>query len=185
MRGAGLFVTSCIFAALAPFGTFDKSCIDDGVLFTGWPAQYEGRVLVNLPLSETEERFARGFPGKTAKFTDGKRTVLMRWVTRETRKLHPAEDCFKSSGYATRPRPLMVDAEGYRWGSFLASRKDETVVVRELIRDDKGKTWSDVSAWYWAAVWGRTRGPWWTVTVVEKADEGSPHYTYCEDTSSR
>ena len=35
-------------------------------------------------------------------------------------------------------------------------------------RIQEGGSFCDVSAWYWAASLGRTRGPWWAVTVVER-----------------
>jgi hypothetical protein len=38
--------------------------------------------------------------------------------------------------------------------------------VREVIADSHGNRWTDVSAWYWAAVRGETQGPWWAITVA-------------------
>jgi hypothetical protein len=38
--------------------------------------------------------------------------------------------------------------------------------VCERIYDGQGKAWTDVSSWYWAAMVGRTRGPWFAVTVA-------------------
>jgi hypothetical protein len=114
-----------------------------------------------------EQRFASDFPGRIARFSDGEREVVIRWVSRETRKLHPASDCFRGSGYAITPEPLAVDADGTRWGSFLASRGAQRLHVRERIYDASGEEWTDVSAWYWAATAGKSRGPWWAITTAE------------------
>ncbi|HOF10726.1 MAG TPA: archaeosortase/exosortase family protein, partial [Opitutaceae bacterium] len=71
--------------------------------FPGWPTEFEGRPLTALAPSEREARFAAGFPGRIAAFSDGERTVLFRWVSQETRKLHPAIHCLRGLGYAVQP----------------------------------------------------------------------------------
>jgi hypothetical protein len=40
--------------------------------------------------------------------------------------------------------------------------------VYERIYDVAGNSWSDVSAWYWAALLGKSAGPWWSVVIAEK-----------------
>jgi len=67
------------------------------------------------------------------------------------------------------PLPVRVDARSRRWGCFLATRRAERLAVCESIRDEAGQSWTDVSAWYWAAALSQSRGPWWAVTVVEAA----------------
>jgi len=119
-------------------------------------------------LSEREERFGREFPGRVARFTDGRREIIVRHVTEPTRRLHPASDCFAGLGYRVRPLPLHVDGAGARWGSFGAERGGERFLVRERIYADAGGSWPDVSSWYWAAATGADRGPWWAVTVAER-----------------
>jgi hypothetical protein len=44
------------------------------------------------------------------------------------------------------------------------------MIVREQIRDAHGRTWSDVSAWYWSAVWNPDAGPWFATTVFEAGE---------------
>jgi hypothetical protein len=34
------------------------------------------------------------------------------------------------------------------------------MTVCEVIRDERGAAFPDVSAWYWNALFGVTRGPW-------------------------
>src|SRR4051794_38007133 len=76
--------------------------------FPGWPVEFEGRPLRPLPLTALEERFADNFPGRLGRFSDGEREIILRWVTRETRTLHPAADCFKASGYELTHMPIEV-----------------------------------------------------------------------------
>lgn len=162
-----MYLMACLLAAWAPLAQLEPSTGCCMPTFSGWPTHHEGRPLKRLPLTHREERFSLGFPGRIAKFTDGSRTVIVRWVTKETRKLHPASDCFKGIGYAVQPLPIHIDAQGTRWGCFKGTRDANNILVFERIFEDTGAGWTDVSAWYWAAILRQTRGPWWAVTVVE------------------
>lgn len=168
MRRTTFYIVACLLAALAPWLSVQPQPHEaSSVLFPGWPTQFEGRALTALPLSERERRFGSDFPGRIARFTDGNREVIVRWVTEATRKLHPASDCFEGIGYRVRPLPLRVDEAGARWGGFTATRGGEKLRVYERIYSETG-SWTDVSAWYWAAAGQKTAGPWWAVTVAEK-----------------
>ena len=46
---------------------------------------------------------------------------------------------------------------------------NEPLVVREAVTDGRGGQWTDVSAWYWSALMGRSEGPWWAFTLAENA----------------
>ena len=172
MRSALLYVAACVVAALAPllFGAQSRPFTGENpsAVFPGWPTHFEGRELIALPLTEREQRFGDGFPGRISRFTDGTREVIIRWVTAPTRRLHPASDCFEGIGYRVRPLPLRVDEAGHRWSSFAAARGNESLRVYERLYTDAGDGWTDVSAWYWAALGAETAGPWWAVTVAEK-----------------
>jgi len=166
MRGISLYAISCAVAAVVsclPWHPTVHGVVQD---FPGWPSEYGGRVLCSLPLSPKEKGFEANFPGKIGKFTDGRSIILLRWVTQPTRKLHPASECFKAVGYRIRPTPITRDDDGKTWGSFQGTRGDEHLMVSESIRDAAGGNWTDVSSWYWAAVLGRTEGPWWAVTLI-------------------
>jgi hypothetical protein len=167
MVRTSLYVAVCAVAAVVPLlPAAERERM--GAAFAGWPAEFEGRALSELPLSEREARFAEGFPGRIGRFTDGSREVIIRWVEEPTRKLHPAADCFDGVGYEVRPMPAQVDEGGALWGRFEAVRDGERVVVRERVFEvpTGGAGSADVSEWYWAAVLGRTSGPWWAVTVA-------------------
>jgi hypothetical protein len=172
MRYKFIYVGACVLAFLAPWlSAVPKHAAGQHApadAFPGWPTHFEGRALTQLPLSERETRFGGDFPGRVARFTDGRREVIIRFVKEATRKLHPASDCFAGIGYRVRPLPLKIDEAGARWGSFTAERGDEKFLVHERLYADAGGSWEDVSAWYWAAVGGSSPGPWWAVTVAER-----------------
>lgn len=164
---AWILAVACVVAGLAPL----SSQVAEDVVHRAeprWPLSFEGRKLQRVELSERERRFESGFPGRIAKFTDGERTLIFRWVTAATRKLHPASHCFRGVGYTVKSEPLRVAADSTLWGSFSCKRGDETLIVRERISDGSGSSWTDVSSWYWHAILGRTKGPWQSVTVVER-----------------
>jgi len=170
MRNLFIFLTACVLAAGIPFLPKPLDFPTVEIPFPGWPSHFEGKSLKKLQLSEAEKRFYRNFPGHIAKFTDGKQVLIIRWVNRETRKLHSVKECFKSFGYQVRILPLWMDNEGKRWGSLEAIKNGKEALIHERIFDNDGKNFSDVSAWYWAARLGKTIAPWWAITIVKFRD---------------
>jgi len=168
VRAAALFV-SVVVAAVGPLQdeTAGRArAVEQG--FPGWPAHYDGHALQGLPLTRRELVFVQDFPGRVGRFTDGRRELIMRWVTVPTRRLHPAVDCFRASGYSIAPLPMQRGGSATLMGCFRASRGADSLRVCEIIRDEQGQTWSDVSAWYWHAILGTTRSPWWSVVTAEQ-----------------
>lgn len=164
-------VLACAWAALAPLLRTGRDAghptPPSGSLpaeAPRWPADWEGRPLRPLPLTALEAGFAAEFPGTMARFTDGTSELLFRRVDGPTRKLHPGVDCLRAAGYAVKPLPARRDAQGRTWSRLLASRRDAALEAREIILDRDGRSWSDVSAWYWHALWDGSRGPWMAVT---------------------
>lgn len=167
MRACAIHLLACIVAACVPFFVSGHSSVHEDDDFPGLPRAFQQVPLKPAPLSERESRFQAAFPGRIGKFSAGRRTVLIRWVTKETRMLHPASDCYRGIGYHITHLPPCKDSMGLLWGAFEATRGPERVIVKERITDESGKYWTDVSAWYWAALLGQTDGPWWAYTVVE------------------
>jgi len=160
-----LYALLCAAAALAPL-TATTHAAPASDQFPGWPTHFDNVALRQLPLSPIEERFQQNFPGRVARFTDGRREVIMRWVASGTRKLHASSDCFKANGYTLEPQPIAQEG-GARWSRFTAAKDGQTMEVRERIVDRSGAQWSDVSAWYWAVQLGQSSGPWLAVTVAQ------------------
>jgi hypothetical protein len=136
--------------------------------FVAWPSEIGGVELARIDLSEDELSYYQDFPGKVARFLAGDREVVVRYLSRPSRKLHPAADCLRGFGYRVRPQPVQRDAEGGFWGCVVAEKASSRLRVCEKIEDSTGRSWYDVSSWYWAALLGQSAEPWWAVTVAER-----------------
>lgn len=168
MRNLILFILACVWAALIPFRSGSHGAAAGSTAAPSWPTHWEGRPLRPLPLTAQETGFAAAFPGSMARFTDGSVEILFRRVDAPTRKLHPSSDCLRASGYSIKPLPAETAAHGGAWSCFLAKRKGESLRVRERVvtgNGAAGPSWTDVSSWYWNALWGGTQGPWTAITV--------------------
>lgn len=166
------YLIACAIAAVMPFVSARvETPVTDATTtaFPGWPSTFAGKTLTPLPLSEKEQNFARGFPGRIARFNDGEREIIIRWATEPTRMMHPASDCFQGLGYTVKPLAAHRDESGSLWASFAATKENERLVVFERIHSDSGETWTDVSSWYWSALRHEGSGSWWAITVAEKA----------------
>jgi hypothetical protein len=167
-RSTAALVLAALLAALAPM--LSRPRIPEAAqsaAFPGWPSQYEGRTLQSLPLTPRETLFVAGFPGRVGRFHDGRREIIVRWVSAPTRLLHPAADCFKGAGYAITPLPARRSGDGHLMSCFRASRGQEVITACEFIRGTHGEHWSDVSAWYWSALLGTSPAPWWSYVAAE------------------
>jgi exosortase/archaeosortase family protein len=133
-----------------------------------WPKEFKGRPLYRLPLSDKEKKFLQAFPGEVARFSDGYREILIRYVTQPTRQLHPAGDCLRGVGFRIMPLPLAQDESSQPWGCVHATRPGESLRVCERIISRGGESYSDVSSWFWGASLGRSSGPWFAYTVAER-----------------
>ena len=117
-----VFIIACAIAFSAPFALRNSTTRQaNSADFKGFPAEFEGRKLRDLGLSERERFFLEDFPGQIGRFSDGNREIVIRRVTEATRKLHPASDCFEAVGYSTKPLPIKVDEAGKRWACFLGN----------------------------------------------------------------
>jgi hypothetical protein len=161
------FAALCLAAACLPIVANPREKSATG--FPGWPKQWNGAPITQLPLSEWERNFNSAFPGEIAKFTDGRREFIFRWMNQGTRRVHSSSECFRGLGYAVAHRGVVRDENGARWSCFDAERGGHRLVLRERISDESSANeWSDFSAWYWSTLLGTTKGPWLAVTVVEK-----------------
>lgn len=170
MRDVMLFLAACLVAGLAPALPRPDGPAAPDEAFPGWPDRFEGRALSPVAMSERDRRFADGFPGHVQTFSDGRRTLILRYVHTPTRKLHPAGDCFRGAGWEVTPLPPLGEGEEAIWSRFEARRGAERLHVRERITDPAGRIWTDTSSWFWSAFLGDRPGPWWATTVVERVE---------------
>ena len=175
MNAARWLLLSIVLAAAAPLCTTRHDpATRAAAAVPAWPHEFEGRPLARLSLTPDEQRFLADFPGSVAHFSDGERDILMRWVTQPTRKLHPAEDCYRGWGFEVAAARIRADRDGNHWRCFDASRAGASREVCEQIRDTEGAQFTDVSSWYWNATLARTAAPWLVVTVSGQSTRSQP-----------
>jgi hypothetical protein len=133
-----------------------------------WPAALDGATLRPLAMSVVEQRFAARFPGRIARFDGGAAQWVLREVREPTRMLHPAADCYRGLGWRITSTQLEQDAQARRWRCFVAERGGRRLRVCERIEGADGSSFTDTSAWYWAALLGQSSGPWRAATRVER-----------------
>lgn len=164
------FAWSCLVAALLPFvprGDAERRQ-ELGAPPPEWPTSFDDVPLAPLALSASEQAFAADFPGAILRGSAGNRELVLRYVTEATRRLHPAADCLRATGYSVVVGPPIVDERGRLWASSTARKGERAWRVRERIVESRtGQVFTDVSSWWWAAVLERSVGPWWAWTVLE------------------
>lgn len=153
-------------AALVPF--VEPAGSAEGGPPAPWPDRFEGRALIRLEPAPEDGPLARDFPGHVARFSDGRRQIVLRQVAAPTRRLHPAGDCFRAVGYAIGPSPMRLAAGTRPASCFTATRGGRTLRVCEQIIGPDGRSWPDVSSWYWPALTGAASGPWLATLTVER-----------------
>lgn len=136
-----------------------------------WPETWNGRPIAQAEQSPETAGFWSAFPGVCREFTAvapghsaaAPERIVMRLVTRPTRLLHPAEDCFRGSGYSVTPLPARTDRHDRLWSGFTGEKNGRKHTVRQCIiatgsldlrnveENAEAKSWPDVSSWYWDA----------------------------------
>lgn len=127
----------------------------------------ETQHLDSIKLENRLRGFLEDFPGEIRVLTDGRRLFIVRRIEKPTRKLHPASDCYRGAGFKIDYRPMEIDSRGRTWGHFIANKDGARISVRERICDGIGNQWTGPSSWYWNALTGETKPPWWGITVEE------------------
>ncbi|MES2661560.1 MAG: exosortase/archaeosortase family protein [Verrucomicrobiota bacterium] len=123
-----------------------------------------------LPPSPAEMEFAESFPGTLASYQWGGSQVILRRVTTATRRLHPSRDCLLAAGFETTEALTVRLGDGTTWARFHATRAGIRWTVSERITSSRNQSsWTDVSAWYWAAIRHPLNGPWQAETVISKS----------------
>ncbi len=161
---SGFLLIACIAAAL-PFAENRKA--SSKIAHVVWPNSFEGTPLVELPLSQLEQRVFTQFPGQVKRFQVEHAQLIIRQVYKATRKLHPASDCYRALGYTISKHRRFQDGSGRNWSQFDAIRNDVRLSVRELVVAKDGTHWPDIGYWYWQALWRSDTGPWTSYLVAE------------------
>jgi exosortase/archaeosortase family protein len=162
-----LVTSLCITSALLPLVV--RPTIGAGVIepAASWPDTVDGAKITVVDSLREEQAFAADFPGQMKRFTDGTNSYFVRCVYKDTRQLHPSSDCFKGLGYTVDPQPIVIGSDGRRWSSFTAWKAQDKYLVMERIYNERGDSWTDVSEWYWSACLGKSKAPWFAVTIAK------------------
>ncbi|MDA7518214.1 exosortase/archaeosortase family protein [bacterium] len=155
------------------FGIFLITLIPAGTLRESPPTQftplteYQGQPVEEVPLSPREEAFAENFPGQLRVYRVGNDSLIVRHVTKATRMLHPSYHCLKAEGFSISNSSFKTNPEGHRLSTYQAKLNKEHYLVSETIRSsDSSHHWTDVSAWYWHALFHPNSGPWIAETLL-------------------
>ena len=166
-----LLVGAAVLAPLLAFGTPRTPAPPD---FSQGPSvfTFDGLTLPlhPLPSTDAEVAFAKSFPGTLASYQWGGSQVILRRVNESTRRLHPSRDCLRAAGFETTESITVTLGDGSRWARFSATRDGIRRTVHERITSSRdGSAWTDVSAWYWAALRRPLNGPWQAETVISQS----------------
>lgn len=151
---------------LVPLAMPDKAPEPGASVSPEWPTELDGQPLRPLAMSDVEQRFAERFPGQIGRFASYGDSVILRIASRPTRMLHPAADCYRGLGYRIKDIRLERDDKARLSRCFVAWRNGVALRVCERLEGADGQAFTDTSAWYWAAMLGRTSGPWLAVTTA-------------------
>lgn len=162
---AALFAALAGAAALAPL-VVKPSMATAASGFPGWPVTHEGRALTMLAPAPEDAWLANRFPGRIARFSDGKRQIVLRWTPGATRLLHPAATCFRGSGYTIDHAPMRRASNGATSTCFRARKDGHTLLACERVMVGD-QSWPDISAWYWHALLDPAPDGYWAVLEVE------------------
>lgn len=171
----GRLETGILLAAalLTPFALMRPAGNGNMAPLTGAPEtfMFNGVRLPLLPLPPTPEElaFARSFPGTLSSHRWGERQVILRRVTKATRRLHPSRDCLRAAGFETTHSITVRGSDGAEWSRFTASRAGERLIVHErIVSEQDGSAWTDVPTWFWSAWRHPLNGPWRAETVISR-----------------
>ena len=126
---------------------------------------FRGVPVRQIALTEAEENFYRNFPGSIAIYESTDLKLIVRHVSQATRKLHPASHCLQAEGFRIGEKSLSTD-DGFL--TYRITRDGETLSVKEQVTSlTTERTWPEISAWYWHALFHPNQGPWTAVTMIE------------------
>ena len=176
-----IYLTTCLLAALVPFIHHSSARPADSST-ERMLNSFQGAPLSPMAMTESETEFYADFPGKTGYFAvDGRpgESVFLRYTENPTRKLHPAETCFRANGYKTEfsdnvlARVPELSDQDLEWSQFTVVEKGRPFRVRQCIVSlSSGRVWADIPAWYWQTTFSSDdSGPWVAVTWQLPGDQ--------------
>lgn len=161
---SAVYVVVCAAAALAPLVTGGAARAP--VRFPGWPSHFDGHELTRLPDPPEEAAFYAGLALRHARFSDGRRMLLLRWADTDVGGFHLSDACFRAYGYTLGPFQHGTREDGRPERCFVATRETERLEVCEHIRDATGRSFGSTEEWRREHLLRRAEPPFWGVSVV-------------------
>ena len=123
-----------------------------------------------LPSSPEETAFAKSFPGSLSSHRWGDNQVILRRVTKATRKLHPSRDCLRAAGFETTDSVTVRCSDGSEWSRFSATSamKRRLIIHERIVSEQDGSTWTDVPHGIGPRLRHPLNGPWRAETVISR-----------------
>lgn len=115
------------------------------------PQEYRSLNLIKCKPTKLEKAFQKEFPGSVETYQHEKGILIFREVNGPTRKLHNTSVCLSSSGFKVSDYQETVDGSNRTWETYRARNAKNNLMVKTLIIDDAGNTWSNVESWFWDA----------------------------------
>jgi hypothetical protein len=135
--------------------------------FPGWPRAWKGVKLRRAPLGAGDRACTKGFSGESARMVGQDKSYLFRWTKRPSRTLLSAAACYERGGYRVDPDRRTPPEPG--WTCYLAGKTGERWRLCETVYNEQGKRWDNIDAWLEESINDRLPGPFWAVTVAERA----------------
>jgi hypothetical protein len=152
---------SAIFVLLASFVSAKESL--QPMPETPVLASYQGIPVTRIPLNPAKATFYRKFPSSIAVYEADGVKLISGNINAATRKLHPDSHCLRAEGFSTREAKVWDDG----WLSYTAARTGEIFQVKERITClANGRSWPEISAWFWHALFHPSEAPWEAVTAI-------------------
>ncbi len=123
----------CVVGLLAGITPFISKL--DTIVTTSSPialTEYQGQALTQIPLTLGEEKFYGNFPGSIAIYEGEGFKLIIRKVSRATRKLHPASHCLRAEGFLVGEKSVVESDEG-KWLEYFVERNGDKFRVRERV----------------------------------------------------
>jgi exosortase/archaeosortase family protein len=164
-----LVIAALLVPCLMFTSRYNPAPIDSGKMPTVFTFDGMTLSLHPLPPSPAEMAFSKSFPGSLASYQWGTDQVILRRVNEATRRLHSSGDCLRAAGFEITEAITETRSDNSKWARFDATRDGVRWTVHErIISERDGSSWTDVSAWFWFALWHPLNGPWQAETVLLK-----------------
>jgi len=121
--------------------------------------------------TKLEQEFAKQFPGQTATYRHDKGTLILCQVSGATRKLHNTSTCLASRGFKLSNPKQDMDSQSRIWQTYRARNAKNNLIVKSIILDEVGNSWTSVEDWFWSAFSSSPRKTYLAISDIREESE--------------